>query len=91
MEARTGWHRADRAEVARQIAEAVRGNPAAADTAVAICEPVFTVAFTFMARDEVEAHAAASSLVRAPWRGLDIDATPGDDSDVSGLTVERIP
>jgi hypothetical protein len=29
--------------------------------------------------------------VRAPWRGLDIDATPGDDSDVSGLTVERIP
>jgi hypothetical protein len=88
--ARTGWYRDDRDDVLQRFGEALRADPTATDVAAATHEVGFSVAFTIIARDEVEAHAIASSSLRAAWERLRIEAAPGDDYEASGITVERV-
>jgi hypothetical protein len=81
----TGWFRPDRAEVARRLADAVSRDPRAAGAIAATTKHGFEVIFTVLASSRVDANETASLVVRRAWASLNIDATPGDDYDLSSI------
>jgi hypothetical protein len=81
----TVWFRPDRSEVARRLAEAVNRDPRAAGAVAATTKHGFEVIFTVLASSRVDANETASFVVRRAWAGLNIDATPGDDYDLSSI------
>jgi hypothetical protein len=87
--ASTGWHGADRPEVARSLAAGVEKNQRARGVARAVDATGFEVAFTITAASLVEANEVASAIVRRAWADTGIEAVPGEDFDGDGVSVQR--
>lgn len=85
--AATGWRRGDREVVAQRLAESAERDTRVSGTTASPDEFGFAITFTVSARSEVEASAAASSVMRDAWTASGIDAVPGYDFDVSSLRV----
>jgi hypothetical protein len=87
VEGRTGWFRDDASEVARAIARRLDDDARARDVAHGVTKTGFRVTFAIRAASIVGARELASELLRAAWSASKIDAVPGDDYDVSSITV----
>ena len=90
VQATTGWYRRDCEAVARRVAEAVANDTRAADATNEVDQLGFSISFTVSARSELEAHEAASGVVRNAWATVRIKAEPGEDFDLSSIDVQRI-
>jgi len=91
VEGRTGWFRDDASEVARAIARLLDDDTRARDVAQGVTKTGFRVTFAIRAASIVRARELASELLRAAWSGSRIYAVPGDDYDVSSVTVTPLP
>jgi hypothetical protein len=91
VEGRTGWFRDDASEAARAIARRLDNDARATDVAHGVTKTGFRVTFAIRAASIVEARELASELLRAAWSASRIDAVPGDDYDVSSVTVTQSP
>lgn len=88
VDAGMGWFRQDREAIAKRLALAVERDPRTADIAIALRRPGFSVCFTLRARSKVEADKVASEILQGAWAALDARAEPGEDFDVSHISVQ---
>jgi hypothetical protein len=87
VEARTSWSRPDRDAVARRLAAAVADHSAAGRVDARTRANGYAVMFHVFASSELDAHAAASAVLRHAWASLDVLAVAGEDYDVSSISV----
>jgi hypothetical protein len=87
VEGRTGWFRDDALEAARAIALRLDDDARARDVAHGVTKTGFRVTFAIRAASIVQARELASGLLRGAWSGSRLVAVPGDDYDVSSVTV----
>jgi hypothetical protein len=90
VEARTGWSRGDREQVARRLAELARHDTRARNAVASLDSFGFAVTFTVSARSEVEANEMASRVIRHAWTASGIEAVPGEDFDCSSIEVQLL-
>jgi hypothetical protein len=86
-EARTGWSRADRAEVARRLAEAVAAQEGVLGCSHEMREHGFSVRFSVESASLAAAQEDGFDVIRSAWEACGIDAGPGDDFDLDSLQV----
>jgi hypothetical protein len=91
VEGRTGWFRDDASDVARAIARRLDDDARARDVAHGVTKTGFRVTFAIRAGSIVRAREVASEVLRAAWSGSSIEAVPGDDYDVSSVSVTPSP
>lgn len=87
VEGRTGWFRDDASEVARAIAMRLDDDARARDVEHGVTKTGFRVTFAIRAASIVRARELASELLLGAWSASRFDALPGDDYDVSSVTV----
>lgn len=90
VEARTGWYRPDRESGASRLAGAVARDPRASDAKAVARERGFMVSCRVSAASELDANELAFDIVGSAWAALEIEAVPGDEFDISGITVHAL-
>lgn len=80
----------DGESVARDLADAAERDGRVTDATAAIRDRGFSVSFTVASASELEGHAVAHEVLRDAWAVLEIEAVPGDDFDVSSITLRAI-
>jgi hypothetical protein len=91
VEGRTGWFRDDASDAAQAIARRLDDDARARDVAHGVTKTGFHVMFAIRAASIVQARELASELLRAAWSASKIEAVPGDDYDVSSISVTPSP
>jgi hypothetical protein len=87
VDARVCWFRVDREAVAMELTRAIERDPRAADAAMTLRVPEFSVRFALRARSELDAHELASEILQSAWSALDAHADPGEDFDGPSMSV----
>jgi hypothetical protein len=87
VDAGMAWFRADRETVATALAEVIAQDRRAGDAAMTLAVPDFSVRFTLRARSELAANKVASEILQTAWAALDVEANPGDDFDLTSISV----
>jgi hypothetical protein len=91
VEGRTGWFRDDASDAARVIARRLDDDARARNVEHGVTKTGLYVTFAIRAASIVRARELASELLRAAWSASKLDAVPGDDYDVSSITVTPLP
>ena len=87
VDARTAWSRNDRDEVAQQLAAAVASQPAVIGATAESRKHGFSVLFKVTSPSLQAAREEAFAAIRDAWHSSGIEARPGEDWDLTSLSV----